>query len=94
LVASDFSLTYIVVALTLVPLRTTVTDDAKPDPLDNDNSYPVGALTVMSADKLVPLTNRGCAVEAVPAQVENALNVPVNAMDGAVPTVTVTVSVF
>jgi hypothetical protein len=49
---------------------------------------------MISADKLDPLTDKICGAEDVPAQVENALNVPVNAMDGAVPTVTVTVSVF
>jgi hypothetical protein len=42
---------------------------------------------------LEPLTVRVCVAEAVPAQAENALNVPVSVTEGAEPTVTVTVSV-
>ena len=38
LVASDFNLTYIVTELTLVPLRATVTEDAKPVAADSDTS--------------------------------------------------------
>jgi hypothetical protein len=47
----------------------------------------------MFAVRFEPLTVRVCVAEAVPAQAENALNVPVSVTEGAEPTVTVTVSV-
>ena len=81
-VASDFKRIYIVVADTLPPLCVTVTELANPEPLDNDTSYPVGALTVMFAVRFDPLTVRVCVAEAEPAQAENAVSEPVREIVG------------
>ena len=48
----------------------------------------------MSASRFDPLTVSVCAAEAVPEQVVKAVSGPVSVMDGAEPTVTVTVVVF
>jgi hypothetical protein len=47
----------------------------------------------MSAVRFEPLTDKVWVADAVPAQDENALKVPVNVIEGCAPTVTVTVSV-
>ena len=93
-VASDFNRTYIVTPLTVVPVRVTVSEEAKPVPLDREISYPVGALTVTSASRLDPFRVSVWVAEAVPAQVLKGDNVPDSVIDGADPTVTVTFAVF
>jgi hypothetical protein len=47
----------------------------------------------MSAVRFAPLTDKVCVADAVPAQLLNPLNVPVNVIVGSSATVTVTVSV-
>ena len=44
---------------------------AKPEPLVNEISYPVGAVIVMSPFRLVAEALNVCSVEAVPEQVVN-----------------------
>jgi len=46
------------------------------------NSKPVGAVTVISAVRLEPETVSVCVPDAVPAQVEKEVNVPVNVTTG------------
>lgn len=94
LVASDFNLTYIETELTEVPVLVTVSDGAKPVPLDSEISYPVGALTVTSASRFDPFNVRVWVADAVPAHVLKGDSVPDSVMEGAEPTVTVTFAVF
>ena len=49
---------------------------------------------MMSARRLAPLRVNRCAAEAVPAQEEKTVRVPVSETEGADPTVTVTVAVL
>jgi hypothetical protein len=94
LVASDFSRTYIDTPVTVVPVLDTVREDAKPDPLDREISYPVGAFTVTSASRLEPFRVSVWVADAAPAHVLKGDSEPDNVMEGAEPTVTVTFAVF
>lgn len=93
-IASDFSRTYIDTPVTVVPVRDTVREEAKPDPLDKEISYPVGAFTVTSASRLEPFRVSVWVADAVPAHVLKGDSEPDNVMEGAEPTVTVTFAVF
>ena len=59
-----------------------------------DTSKPEGAVTVTSPVRLAPLTVKVCGVEAVPAVVLNAANVPMVVIDGGGATVPLTATVW
>ena len=77
---------YIVVEDTVPPVCVSVTDAAKSVvPEVVETSYPVGAVTVISAVKPVPEAVKFWAAEAVPEQEENADNVAVALIIGLEP---------
>jgi hypothetical protein len=59
-----------------------------------DTSKPEGAVTVTSPVRFTPLTVKVCGVEAVPAVVLNAANVPTAVIDGGGTTVPLTATVW
>ena len=50
------------------------TDDPNPEPLDNETSYPVGAVTVIFEVKLDPETVKLLEAEGVPVHVDIKFN--------------------
>ena len=70
------------VLATLPLLWGSVTEVLKPLPLVVLTSKPVGAVTVISAVRLLPLTVKLCWADAVPAQAVKAVSVPVVVMVG------------
>ena len=63
-----------VVLARLVPFRVSVTEGPKSLPLIVLTSKPVGAVRVMLAVKLLPLTVKLCGMEAEPLQAEKAVS--------------------
>jgi hypothetical protein len=74
LLASFFTLIYIVVELTVPLLFVNVKLEPKPDPDVVDISYPVGAETDISASKFAPDTVKLCSLLSLPEHVEKDEN--------------------
>ena len=75
--ALDFNRTYSVVLATVPLVDVILTEPAKAVPVVLLTSYPVGAVTTISADKPLPETVKLCSAETVPVQLVKGVNVPV-----------------
>ncbi len=62
-----------------------VIEFVNPEVDDNEISYPVGTVTIISADKLFPATIKFCTLEGEPTHAVNVFKVPVTDTTGGLP---------